>query len=461
LIEKSDNNKLKNKIGSIIGKIPFLHGRLDLHMKEVLSGAAIAFILRVIGAIAQFAFNILVARMLGADGLGIYALAFTASTFASTIGRVGLDQAMMRFIAIHADRQEWGKVKEVFLKGMSIAFITSAIAAMVMFLLAPWISVSLFHKPTLASPMQCMALSVVPFSLINLTAESLRGLKVIHYSSLVQAVLVPIISCVLLFLLVSAGLGINGAILSYVSSTVVVFIIGALLCWRAGSHIWKASIEVPYPTSELLEVSVPMAWVAVMTFVICLADTVILSMFRPASEVGIYVAAQRLAMIIGFIPVAVNSILAPKFAALFNAGELVRLEQLAKNSTRLMLLCAGPLLFLFIFTPGFVMGIYGREFVSGAVPLMLVSLGQLVNVAMGSVGLLLSMTGKQADLRNIMIVSALLNIVLCFALIPNFGILGATISNGIPVVVANIAATYRVKRHLKISVNQFWRFSKS
>ena len=59
-----------------------------------------------------------------------------------------------------------------------------------------------------------------------------------------------------------------------------------------------------------------MGWIAVMSYVLTVSDTVVLSMYRPSSEVGIYTAALRMATLTGFILVAVNTILAPNRGAL-------------------------------------------------------------------------------------------------------------------------------------------------
>jgi len=51
--------------------IPFIWRKADTHMKEVIQGASVSFSLKLIGAGLSFAFNLLVARMLGAEGAGI------------------------------------------------------------------------------------------------------------------------------------------------------------------------------------------------------------------------------------------------------------------------------------------------------------------------------------------------------------------------------------------------------
>ena len=79
-------------------------------MAEIVRGASIAFILKIIGAALAFAFNIVLARLLGAEGTGIYFLAFTVCIIASVFGRMGLDNVILRFIASNAATEDWDAV---------------------------------------------------------------------------------------------------------------------------------------------------------------------------------------------------------------------------------------------------------------------------------------------------------------------------------------------------------------
>ena len=58
---------------------------LDHHMREVLRGAMVAFPLRLVSAGLVFALNILLARILGAEDTGLYYLALTITTIATTV----------------------------------------------------------------------------------------------------------------------------------------------------------------------------------------------------------------------------------------------------------------------------------------------------------------------------------------------------------------------------------------
>ena len=57
---------------------------LDSNLKEVFIGTLAAFTMRVAGALVQFIFNVLLARSLGAKGMGLYSLALIVSTLSSS-----------------------------------------------------------------------------------------------------------------------------------------------------------------------------------------------------------------------------------------------------------------------------------------------------------------------------------------------------------------------------------------
>jgi hypothetical protein len=73
-------------------KLPLID-KLDFNMKKVLRGASVGFVLKVIGGGLGFMFNVLLARLLGVDGAGMYFLALTVTTIATVFGCMGLDNA--------------------------------------------------------------------------------------------------------------------------------------------------------------------------------------------------------------------------------------------------------------------------------------------------------------------------------------------------------------------------------
>lgn len=430
---------------SFLRKIQSFH--MDHHMKEVVRGAATAFVLKVVGAGLGFGFNVLLARLLGAEGVGVYYLALTVTTIASVVGRVGLDNALLRFIAVSAVQGDWNKVAGVYRRGIWITTVVSTVSTLFVVGSASWIAQSIFSEPTLAAPLRLIALGILPLSLLILYAEMLKGLKKTSEAVLVQSIGVPLISIPLLVLL-GGPFGVVGAVIAYVLATILVLLLGIGMWRRATPQI--RSLRGDFDVRRLISTSLPLFWVASMNLVMSWTDTVMLGIWMDSKTVGIYGIAMRTAMLTSFILVSVNSIIAPKFAALYAQGESKALGSLACNAAKLTTLLAAPLLLLFIVAPTWVLKFFGPDFITGATVLSILSIGQFVNVVTGSVGYLLMMSGYEKLMRNNIMASAALNVALNAMLIPKYGLSGAAIATAVSLAMMNIVSVGLVYWKLSI-----------
>ncbi|MEO0985183.1 MAG: polysaccharide biosynthesis C-terminal domain-containing protein [Cyanobacteria bacterium J06639_14] len=85
-----------------------------------------------------------------------------------------------------------------------------------------------------------------------------------------------------------------------------------------------------------------------------------------------------------------------------------------------------------------VLQLFGPEFIAAKGSLIVLILGQLVNVGAGSVGYLMTMTGYQNQSALVMVVSALANVILNLMGIHFFGIIGAAIATALSMAMWNI-----------------------
>jgi len=431
--------------------IESLLSRLGLHGREIVSGAAVVLILRILGSGVQLLFSILVARFFGAEGLGLYALAFTVTTITAVVARLGIDQALLRFVAIHAAEEQWARLKGFMIRGAWIITASGSVLTVLLFLSADMVSGQLFNKPELILPLRLMALTIVPFSLISLLAECLRAIKRIRDCTLVQGVLPPLMACLLLVPVYFLGVGILGAVIAYVCSILLVLVAGWMLWQRAIRQHW-AIVPLRVSSSELLQVSIPMAWVAAVSMLMGYSDVLILGVFRPVGDVGLFNAALKIAGLLSFVLIAGNAILAPKVASLYQRGDIAAINHLARFSTMMMIFLALPAAVILLGFPEWVMGLFGQAFSRGSTALVILTMGQLVNVAAGPVGVLLLMTGHEKSMRRRVMVAAIIQVILGLSLIPVFGILGAAISAALGMILLNILALIAVKKRLNISL---------
>ena len=414
-------------------------GTSKTHLMEVFHGATVAFFFKGLGVMLAFMLNVLIARKFGAKDSGIFFLALTITTVVAVLGRVGLDNSILRFTASNAAVRNWGAIAGLHRKGMSLALGTSVFFGASCWVLAPWLSTVVFNKPELAGPLRWMALSVPAQATFLLYGEFLKGIRAISLSQCVQSVIH--------YLLAVAGLLIFGAFLD-VEAAAVLYLGATVAAALTGFWLWKRVFPAPlpheayFPFHELFQSCLPLMIVAIMNLVINWAATLLLGVWHGAEDVGIFNCAFRTAKLTIFVLIAVNSIAAPKFAGLYRQKDTGGLEATARQATLLMVLAATPVLILFLSAPEWVMGLFGDEFVKGASLLSIISIGQFINVATGSADYLLIMSGNEKLLRNNVVFCGVANLILCFLLVPKFGTIGAAAATALTLGLMNLLSTY-------------------
>jgi O-antigen/teichoic acid export membrane protein len=165
-------------------------------------------------------------------------------------------------------------------------------------------------------------------------------------------------------------------------------------------------------------------------------------------DVGIFNVANRLASLLLFPLMAMISILSPKFAALHRQGAKDELAALARRSSICLMVIVMPAAGVVAFTAEWVLGMFGPEFVAGALVLRLLLIGVVVNAATGAVAELLMMTGYVGTAMRINAVGALIIFVGSWLLIPQYGGVGAAIAVTTGYAILNILMTLMVRRKL-------------
>jgi O-antigen/teichoic acid export membrane protein len=134
---------------------------------------------------------------------------------------------------------------------------------------------------------------------------------------------------------------------------------------------------------------------------------------------------------------------------LYQAGRLDQLDELFKISTKWSLYISFPIFLMAVLIPGEVINaLFGSNYLKGAMPLVILSLAQLVNAGTGAVGFLLIMTHHEKRWLLFASVSFLISIILDLWMIPLWGITGAALATSCGVIGLFIFALYQVRQLL-------------
>lgn len=254
-------------------------------------------------------------------------------------------------------------------------------------------------------------------------------------------------------LAISASTAMDGARI-YLISCALTLLLGYIWWRRAGPY---ATPRTKFGASALLRSCMPLWAVMAFSQAVQWSSQLMLGIWGSPADVALFASAMRTAMLTSFVLVAVNSIAAPKFAAMHRKGDMEGLRRSAILSVRMMLVAAVPALIFMLLMPEWLMGLFGAEFQAAAPALMILALGQFVNIATGSVGYLLSMSGHERLLRFNAFIGAGLAVGLGVVLIPSYGLIGAAISTAVSIAVQNLLCAYQVRSVLGFNTLEFWK----
>ena len=325
----------------------------------------------------------------------------------------------------------------------------STLLVLFLFLSADYIAMKVFSKNSLGIQIKIISFFLVPYSLLCLNAEYFRGYKKTFYFSVFRQTTITTLSFFILLLFKSSGDLVP--LLSYCFSILILYILSCFFVYNIFNS--KKELIEPKKYKDILKISIPMMLTSSMFYILQWSDTLILGMYNSSNDVGIYNIVLKISLFAGLGLFAVNSIVAPLFAKYFYNGNDEEFINSVKQSSKLIFWSSVPILIFIILNANWILLFFGEEYLFGKIPLMILIIGQFASSMSGSVGYILQMTGKQNIFQKIILFSTCINIILNFILIPKFGIIGASFSSMLSIVLWNfLSILYIYKKYNVLTI---------
>lgn len=419
----------------------------NINTKELLKGSVIALFFKAFGILISFLFTLLIARIYGAEPLGVFVSFWSVLMVLSVIAKLGFDTSVVKFIAGFNKKNEFDNIKTIYSKAFKSISLISLLIAVILIGFSKSLSVLFYDTPDNYLIIIILAVSLIFYSLLGLNAESLKALKKITAFSLFQNGSIFLLGLlILLFLFPNSKSGIY--IIYGVSISILILLpASSFIVYKSINPKTKIqNLVFPYSNREIFNISLPMLLGNSMLLLMNWTDSIMLSAMGPIRDVGIYNTAVRISALIPAILVAVNSIAMPKFAELKDNN--YEFKKFVKQSTLLVSFLSLPIILGILIFPEFLLSLFGEEFIEGKSALVILGIGYFFSAISGSTYHILNMTGEEIKARNILVISAAVNIILNLILIPVYGIIGAAVASTFTNFLWNIAAVYFIyKKH--------------
>ena len=411
--------------------------------------AAVVGIGNIAGYFFKYANNIVIQRALGVGFFGLYSASLSLVTLISSIFDMGLDNAMIRYIAIYQGRkQRTNSIRSLVIFCTSLVGFTGLLGALLVLVLAPSLA-RLIHKPEATPVLQILSPLIPLLCMQTVWTGGLQGLKEFKRRVFIQRFLVPL----LLLLLMTGALifwrNITGVAVLALLSTIISTMINLYFLFRAVARISDRG-EEKYEVRTWLGFALPNFLTTIVNTMLDSIDTLLLAFFVSNAQIGQYAAAIKISLFISLPLTSLNIVFMPTIADLFAKKEHGRLAAMFKIVTKWTITLSLPIFVISTLFSVPLLALSGKSF-TGAWPLLIaLSTGYMISAATGSVGFMLLMTGHQKYSLFNSAATIILNIVLGLILTPRYGAMGTAISTGIAVSVINIVRLVEVYFLLKM-----------
>lgn len=422
---------------------------------NLVRGVSATLLLRFASMGLSWAASVTLARLLGVEGYGTYALLISIITVLRLPATFGAPALLMRETSAALATGGWGRMRGIGVWTLRFSMITSL--PVVLVVTAAW----LFPRWTpanLAPSLPWVAAMIVLLPLADLRGGVLRGLGQVVWGHFPEQIVRPAVILLLVFLPLLWGHTISRpheAMIANVLATGVAWAVGMLLVmrfWPAQARGVRPEYDAPAWRRSLLPLGLAYAMYQLDGEVAVLA----LGLVASETEVGVFKAATQFAVLAGLGYAVVTSNISPGIAAAWAKGDLSRIQATVTQGSRLSMLYAlpvgGGLAALGGWGVPFVMG---PGFEGAWLPLALLALGQVINAAFGSASAVLTMTRHEGGNTVAFAVGLALNVGLALLLAPAMGAVGAAWAVVASVTVRNLILWIYARRRLGIETG-FW-----
>jgi len=381
-------------------------------------------------------------KTLGTSDYGIWAQILVTVSLLQPFIHLGLGNATVRFLSSRGKRE----IGQGVLTALSVALLTSMIAALAVFLLSDFLAITLLGSESAAAAIRLGSLLIILEALSAIALGSFRIFgQIKRYSIIILSQTALEIGLVAFFVL--SGYGILGAIISLLITRGIILLITLyLIISHAGFAFPDFSLLRPY-----LVYGLPLVPTAIFALVVSSSDRYVIGSFMGAASVGIYSAAYGIGNVISMFLGYIAYILSPTIFSSYDKGRIAEVKTYLSYSWKYLLMFSIPSAFgLSILAEPLLGSLTTVEFISaGRFIIPLVALSMIFYGVYAIFGEVVRLFKRTRIFPIVFGTAAALNLGLNILLVPHWGIMAAAITTLVAYAMVAVIMYYQAGKYLK------------
>ncbi|MBR2666436.1 flippase [Methanobrevibacter sp.] len=426
---------------------------------KVLKNSFILVIGNLLFRVGGYINRLLMSRMLGPEGYGLYGLTLPFQGIFQILSAGGLPPAISKYVAEYNAKDEKALTRQVIYTATKFMVLMAILLSIILLFSSDFIANEIFHKPLVVWPLRAVSL-ITPFSVIvGAMRGAFQGVYKNEYT-VYNRMAEQLATIVFAVVFVYCGLYAMGAVLGGAFGFIVSAITAVLLYKKYISPMFYSEDSLDLSLKEELELlwmlicfAVPVAITALSEMAIYDVGTLVIGVFMLSTDVGFYNAADPISRIPLVISLSISTVLLPATAEAYVLKNQKLLQEYVVDCLRYCILTVIPMcVIISMFSMPIIQLLFGEVYTPGSGVLCILVIGMsFYSIYMISSSILQG-TGNPKLPMYILLLGTVLNIVLNAIFVQMMGIVGAAIATTITTCILMIVIMLFVIKTTKISI---------
>ena len=344
--------------------------------QESVRGSFILFTGNFVQILASSVTIVIIARALGPDLYGLYALSFVIPGLLQLFLGLGVNSAVTRYSAYYVSIGSPSEAKRFTRNGIAFIILFGLVLTVVNYVAAGLLSSYVLRRPAMAQFVQLSSIIIVSQAILQSAFSGLTGwnsMRLASASNALQGVLRTSVSVGLVLL----GFGVSGAIVGNVLSYLLAGLVFTLALYLTKLRGSRGTVsDFLRDVRVMISYGVPAFAGAFVSGLAASYVTIILASIASNAVVGFYQAAYSVTIPVALVSSSIVSSLLPAFASLDGEGgdTAAALNHAVKYVSYLV---TPIVVFLISAAPALFDLLYGQAYSSGVIYLQLMSMSNL------------------------------------------------------------------------------------
>jgi O-antigen/teichoic acid export membrane protein len=406
-------------------------------------GSTLLVLGRFVGLGLDFVTQVLIVRALARTDYGAFAFALSVSSLAATVGLLGLDKTISRFVPIYEQTGDQRRLAGSLVVAVSTVAFLGVAMLLAMIGLSTALGAELVENE-LARRLLLILFLLAPISALDsllLSCFAIFGSA--RSIALRRHIVGPLLQLGAVALVLVAGQPPEALAIGYVLAGVLgvglfaVRLLGLLRDRGILDRIRRR--DVIFPTGALFRFSLPLLSSDIVFLLRTSAVVILLQYLATSTEVAAYGAVLPLAKQNLLVYQSFSFLFVPAAARFFARHEGDRLHDLYWRTSAWIAVATFPAFALTLsLAEPLTTLLFGPRYADAGAVLAVLAVGHYVNAALGFNALTLRVQGAVKLIVAVDVASAIVNIAASVVLIERFGALGAAVATSATLVIQNV-----------------------